>query len=146
VGIIDQILGNILNQQTGAPNPGTQSQVSQTQVTDLAQAAMSMLNDPRIGGISGLMQKFQNGGLGSVIESWIGTGQNRAISGQEIGQVLGQQEVDQISQQAGLPPSEGASVLAQLLPLLVDGLTPQGNVPQQNQLAQRGSDLLKKLG
>jgi uncharacterized protein YidB (DUF937 family) len=79
--------------------------------------------------------------LGSV------TGQGQPEQGQMAGlaQALGSQRVDRLSQQVGLSTSQGAAILAALLPLLIDRLTPDGQVPEQSQLAQAGTSLLKSL-
>jgi uncharacterized protein YidB (DUF937 family) len=54
-------------------------------------------------------------------------------------------EVTQMSQKAGLPPREGGSILAQILPQLIDQLTPKGQIPPQNQMGDRAGQLLKSL-
>ena len=90
-------------------------------------------------------QRFQQGGFGEVLNSWVGTGQNQPIDPGDLSQILGRDRVNQMSQGAGVPPQQGSSVLAVLLPEIIDRLTPQGQVPQQSQLAQAGANLLKNL-
>ncbi len=136
MGLLDELLGNF---------GGAKSEcVSPNQGSGLAHAVLDMLNDPRVGGIEGLLQKFQQSGLGDIFRSWISTGKNLPVSAEQILQALGPQ-VDQLSQKAGLSASQAPSVLAQLLPLLIDRLTPDGKVPEQNQLADAGMKLLKRL-
>ena len=150
MGLLEELLGSILSQGQRsqgqmAPGQAAPGQVDLSQLSGLAQAVVAMLNDPRIGGLQGLAQRFQQNGLGDVLDSWIGTGQNRPIDPNDLQDVLGRDQVTQMSQQAGVPPQQGSSILAVLLPQLIDQLTPRGQVPQQNQLAQAGASLLKNL-
>lgn len=80
-------------------------------------------------GLQGLVQQFTQGGLGEVVQSWVGTGQNLPISGEQIAQVLGNGQLAQLAQQFGLNPDTVAAQLAQFLPGVVDQLTPQGQLP-----------------
>ena len=82
------------------------------------------------GGISGLVSKFQQGGLGATVQSWIGTGPNAAISGEELHKVLGADTVQQLAAKAGLSPHDLAQKLSQILPGVVDTLTPDGVIPK----------------
>jgi uncharacterized protein YidB (DUF937 family) len=82
------------------------------------------------GGLDGLVNAFQRGGMGDVMSSWIGTGTNQPISPGQLSDVLGPDMMSQLGKAAGVPGHEAGSVLASLLPALVNGLTPQGRVPQ----------------
>ena len=112
------------------------------QQSGLAGAILQMLqNQP--GGIAGMMQNFQQNGLGNLVQSWISTGHNLPISPEQIQQVLGHQQVAQIADQAGVSHEEASSGLASLLPQIVDKLTPNGQVPQSGDLMSQGMELLK---
>ncbi len=112
------------------------------QQSGLAGAVLQMLqNQP--GGIAGLMQNFQQNGLGNLLQSWISTGHNLPISPEQIQQVLGHQQVAQVAEQAGVSQDEASSGLASLLPQIVDKLTPNGQVPQSGDLMSQGMELLK---
>ncbi|MBP1685433.1 MAG: Protein of unknown function bacterial [Deltaproteobacteria bacterium] len=137
MGILDDHLGNVLGEQG--------ENVSPQQGAGLTQAILNLLNDPRVGGIEGRPQSFQQGDLGDIFRSWISTGKNLPVSAEQILQALAHGQVEQLSQKAGLSASQGPSVLAQLLPLFIDRLTPDGTVPQQNQLADAGMKLLTQL-
>ena len=91
----------------------------------------SMLNDAlsRQGGVQGLVNLFQEGGLGNVISSWIGTGANLPVSADQLKQVLGGERLSQIASQLGIPAQDVASKLAEVLPTLVDKATPGGTLP-----------------
>jgi uncharacterized protein YidB (DUF937 family) len=99
--------------------------------TRLLQAALSMLaNNGQTGGLSGLVERFQEAGLGNTVSSWIGTGQNVPITGAQVQQALGEGQLQQISEESGLPQNEAADSLSEILPNLVDKLTPAGHIPQ----------------
>ncbi|GEP01091.1 YidB family protein [Methylobacterium haplocladii] len=85
------------------------------------------------GGLDGLIEGFERGGLGDVIGSWIGHGQNRAIEPNRLADALGSDTVDTLSCQTGLDRTDLLSQLAQALPSVVDALTPQGRKPEQNE-------------
>lgn len=137
MGLLDELLGTVLSGHSG--------DVSQEQGSGIAQAVVGMLNDPRLGGIDGLLRQFQQSGLGDVFQSWIGTGKNLPVSAQQLSQVLGHGQMEQLTQQAGVSASQGVAVLAQILPMVIDRLTPDGKVPQQSQLVDAGMNLLKRL-
>jgi uncharacterized protein YidB (DUF937 family) len=96
-------------------------------------------------GLAQLIQGMNSNGLGDVMKSWISTGQNLPISGAQLAKVLGQGQVSQLAQQAGIPVQQAPDMLAGLLPNIVDKLTPQGAVPQGNDLAGMGMNLLKEF-
>lgn len=110
--------------------------------TALLNAALSLLGGQG-GGLNGLVQAFSKQGLGDVVNSWVGTGQNLPISADQIHSALGAQQLSQFASQAGLAPEAAGSTLASLLPTLVDKLTPDGQIPAGGQLP--GLDVLAKL-
>jgi uncharacterized protein YidB (DUF937 family) len=97
------------------------------------------------GGLAGLVQAFEQAGLGHVARSWVGTGQNAPVSPQQVQQALGPQ-VQQLAQQHGMAPEAVSSTLAQLLPGVVDHLTPGGQLPSGAGLEQGLSALRSRLG
>ena len=82
------------------------------------------------GGLGDLMAKFQQGGMGDVMSSWIGSGQNMPISGDQLSNVLGSDMLGKIASQLGISHGEAAGQLSQVLPQVVDKLTPNGQVPE----------------
>lgn len=82
-----------------------------------------------IGGLGDLLAKFQQAGLGDAAASWVGTGQNMPVSGAQVEGALGTDLLSQIARQIGLPQGEVAGHLSQMLPQVVDRLTPNGQVP-----------------
>ncbi|MBC3872047.1 YidB family protein [Undibacterium flavidum] len=118
MGLLDTALGMLGNVQSSSGN-------SQQM---LVQAALSMLNQSQNGGLQGLIGTFQNAGFGELIGSWVGTGQNLPISAEQIQQALGGGHLDQFANASGLSTSDTASDLANILPGLIDKLTPNGQV------------------
>lgn len=92
-------------------------------------AAIEYVNQ-QPGGFSGLVQSFEQNGLGGVVRSWIGTGENQPVSPDQIQNTLGGDAIGSIAQKAGIPPEQVSSILSQVLPHLVDKATPNGEVPQ----------------
>jgi uncharacterized protein YidB (DUF937 family) len=86
-------------------------------------------DDNILAGLGPLVEKFQKGGLGEVINSWVGPGQNQPIQPGQLGSVLGDQTVNTIARQAGIKPDELLAELSKVLPGIIDKLTPQGRLP-----------------
>ena len=83
------------------------------------------------GGLGGLVTQMNQGGLGDIAKSWVGTGANSPISGDQISKMLPPNIVDMLTKQTGLTPDEIMQRLQQVLPQVVDGLTPKGQMPTQ---------------
>ena len=113
----------------------------------LVQAAIGLLGqNSSVGGLAGLIQKFQKNGVGEIVNSWVGTGSNLPISPTQIQQGLGGDLLKQLAAHAGLSSEAASGQLANLLPGLIDKLTPDGKLPDTN-LMEQGLNLLRgKLG
>jgi uncharacterized protein YidB (DUF937 family) len=83
----------------------------------------------RNGGVAGLVSQFEKQGLGGIVQSWVGTGANQAITPEQIQKVLGSDAVAQMAAKFGLNPQDFAQRLAQVLPQAVDQMTPGGVIP-----------------
>ncbi len=131
-----QVLGNVLG---GAPATDASGQVNWVQL------GISMLD--KFGGIDGLMKKFNESGYGEVIASWVGTGKNLPISADQILAVLGKKNVEAAAADAGTDAKTAASGLSEVLPGLIDKLTPKGEAVGGDMLQQGIQSLLGgKLG
>ncbi|MBM5572554.1 MULTISPECIES: YidB family protein [Deefgea] len=96
------------------------------------------------GGVSGLLEKFQQGGLGEVAQSWVSSGENLPISAEQIESVLGSELVASVAEKFGVDPQAAAGQISTLLPQLIDGLTPNGEVEAgQQDLVGAAMGLLK---
>jgi uncharacterized protein YidB (DUF937 family) len=88
-----------------------------------------MIHDPTHGGLNGLVDQFRKKGLGSVVQSWIGTGPNQPVTTEQVKDVVGPTRLQSLATQLGLPLDQAAQKLTTLLPALVDKLTPNGQLP-----------------
>lgn len=123
MGLLDS-LGGLASQATQGQTGGGQA--------GLVQAVLGMLGRSGgggLGGLGGLVQQFEQAGLGQTIQSWIGNGQNLPISADQLKQVLGHGKLAELAQSAGLSHDDAANHLSQVLPGLVDNLTPNGQLP-----------------
>jgi uncharacterized protein YidB (DUF937 family) len=84
------------------------------------------------GGVSGIEQQFQQKGLGGLVASWISTGPNPPISGEQVLQVLGRDKILAIASKAGLSEDQVTSGISKILPAVVDHLTPNGTATSQS--------------
>ena len=87
------------------------------------------------GGLGGLLGKLREAGLGSQVDSWVGTGQNLPVSAQSILAALGQGRIAEVARSLGVDPQQAAEHLAQLLPQAIDHLTPNGQLPAEGAIA-----------
>ena len=97
-----------------------------------------------LGGLAGLAEQFQRGGMGDVMNSWIGKGENLPIAPDQLGDVLGGDLLGQLTQQTGMGQGDLLGQLSQLLPQMVDKATPDGAIPAAG-LGDIGA-ILGKLG
>jgi len=120
MSILNQVLGMAVNQMMGGQRQAASPMVG---------LITAMLTNQQSGGLTGLLGQLAAGGLSQQVETWIGTGGNAPVTPQQLQQALGQNRVQEMSQQSGLPTDQLLGGLAQYLPNLVDGLTPNGHVP-----------------
>jgi uncharacterized protein YidB (DUF937 family) len=98
--------------------------VSTEQHAGVLAAVMEYVNSPQVGGVSGLQKMFEDKGLGHIVSSWIGSGQNLPISGDQLQSVLHSDALNQAAQKFGVDPNQLTSMMSQLLPHVVDKMTP----------------------
>lgn len=112
------------------------------QKDDLMSTVMGLLGGQ--GGLNGLISQFASKGLGDVIGSWVGTGNNLPISAEQIQSVLGADTVKNLASKLGMDSGALTSQLSNLLPQAVDKLTPEGKVPEGD-IMSKGMDMLGGL-
>ena len=135
MGFFDDVAGGLLK---GAFS-GQEGQ------SGLMETVMGLLKGSESGGLAGLAQAFNEKGLGDVISSWIGNGENLPVSPEQIQRVLGSGQVQQIAERLGISSDDASSGLAEILPNIVDKLTPDGEVPSEDVLSQSLSTIADKL-
>jgi len=135
MGLFDEVAGGLLKKVFS----GESAQAGLLEVvTDLLKGSES-------GGLEGLAQTFNEKGLGDIMSSWIGTGENLPISPEQIREVLGSGQIQQIAEKLGVSPDEASSGLAEMLPQIVDKLTPGGSLASSDLLNQGLSMITDKL-
>ena len=95
---------------------------------------MGMMGGQDHTGFNNLLSSLSSGGLGDQVKSWVSSGANQLVSGQQVANWLGSDKLKQVAQSVGLNPNEVADHLAKQLPAFVDKLTPHGSVPDQSGL------------
>ena len=139
MGLLDSVIGALAGGGTQGPAAGDGGQgallgIVLGMLTNRsggdAGAASGMSGNGGIGGLGDLLAKFQQAGLGDAAASWVGTGQNLPVSGEQVEGALGSDLLSQIARQIGLPQGEVAGHLSQMLPQVVDRLTPNGQLPE----------------
>jgi uncharacterized protein YidB (DUF937 family) len=91
--------------------------------------------DRSVGGLGVLLQRFQQNGCGNIAKSWIGTGENQPIAPNPLAEILGQDALNRLSQNTGLPQQDLLAHLSQLLPSVVDKLASQARLPTESAMA-----------
>lgn len=115
MGLFDSILGAV----TGK----TDSSGGATQLIGVLGGLLA-----QSGGLQGLATKFSQSGQGNAFQSWVGVGENQPISGDQIRNVLGSEQVKALSAKMGVDPAQASNFLAEFLPKVVDKLTPTGKI------------------
>ena len=113
MGLFDSVAGAVMGKLGG-------------EQSGMAQIAMDMFNQH--GGLSGMIEKFKEGGLGEQAASWVGKGENLPISAEQISSVLGSGAIAEMAAKFGLTPEMLSNQIAQHLPGMVDKMTPNGEV------------------
>ena len=123
MGLLDSVIGAL-----GQGGQGGGGQAA------LLQAVIGMLagqgGAPGGGGLADLVTRFQQGGLGDVMSSWVGTGQNLPVSADQLGGVLGDDVLAHLTRSTGLSGGDLLGQLAKVLTQVVDHVTPNGQLPQ----------------
>jgi len=133
MGLLNDLAGGLIN-NLGSNEEGQ---------NNLLGTIGNLINNPQTGGISGLVRTFQEKGLGEVVSSWISTGKNMPISADQIQSVLGHPQVKEIAQKLGVSTEEASQNLAQMLPQVIDKLTPNGSLPSSDDMLSQGLAMLK---
>jgi uncharacterized protein YidB (DUF937 family) len=129
MGLLDSLLG-----RAGSVKPTDHGAIS---------SIFDLINNPKVGGLDGLLGKMTQGGLGNIANSWIGTGKNKSVKSGQLTNILGSDVVAQIASKLGVSNAAAAGKLAKFLPLIVDKLTPDGKIPSGQSVNVQ--DILGKL-
>ena len=114
MGLLDSIAGAVMGKLSGTEG-------------GMAQIALDMFNQH--GGLNGVLDKLKTSGLGDQVASWVGTGENQAVSPDQISSALGSSQIAELAAKFGISPDVLSGELAQHLPDVINKLTPHGEVP-----------------
>ena len=114
MGLLDSIAGAVMGKLGGTEG-------------GMAQIALDMFNQH--GGLNGVLEKLKTSGLGDQVASWVGTGENQAVSANQITSALGSSQIAELAAKFGITPDVLSGQLAQHLPDVINKLTPHGEVP-----------------
>jgi uncharacterized protein YidB (DUF937 family) len=133
MGLLDDVIASALGSKPGS---GLASPIAMALMALLASkmAAGASAQHGADGGLGGLLDRFRQNGLEQIINSWIGPGQNQAISPTQLHRALGQETVDSLAEQTGLAHDDLLAQLSRVLPGVVDRLTPNGQLPAATDL------------
>jgi uncharacterized protein YidB (DUF937 family) len=129
MGLLDSVLGSMLG-GAGQQQAGGAGALIQIVAGMLANSGQGGATPGSAGGLGALVEQFQRGGLGDVMNSWIGTGPNQPVSPDQLGGVLGDDLLGKLTQQTGMNPGDLLGQLSKMLPQMVDQATPEGRIPE----------------
>jgi len=132
MGILDSILKSVSGNSSEGTNPNAMGGI------------LEMLTGGGTGGIQGLIKKLTDGGLGNIVKSWISTGKNDPVEPTQLQNALGSDMMGQFASKMGVSESDAASHLSKLLPTVIDKLTPDGKLPESDNMGNI-EDMLKKF-
>ncbi|NIX76983.1 YidB family protein [Microvirga terricola] len=163
MGLLDQVLGGLSGSQSGGSSSmspvikaalllmaakaaqhylspkAAQPEAGQEPQADDSQGKITsgmLAGLPSLTGLGGLVEQFTRSGQGDAVNSWIGPGENKPISSDQLQNVLGPDVINRLQQQTGLPVDQLLNGLSQVLPQVVDKLTPQGRMPTEQEAAR----------
>jgi len=153
MGLLTQILSGLAGNALGGPDRRRTGGGMSPVLMALLPVVLSLLSQRSrqggaaggLGGIGDLIGQLTQKGYGRQANSWIGTGTNESLPPQAIEEVFGRDQLHQIAQQAGIGEDEARSGLSELLPDVVDHFTPDGNLPEGEQLSASVDDYLRQL-
>jgi uncharacterized protein YidB (DUF937 family) len=136
MGLLDSVLGNLLGGSGGgsaSPIGSVLSSMLGGQQGGTASTNQGALGS--LGGLGGLLSQFDQAGLGHVAQSWIGNGPNQSVTPNQLQNVFGEDRVNDMANQAGMQPGDFLSQLSQHLPAAVNGMTPNGQLPDEGSVS-----------
>jgi uncharacterized protein YidB (DUF937 family) len=148
MGLLDDLARQATGGRDASGLGGLVSMVASNPQILSALTSLLSSRDSSVGGsagLGGLLDAFQQKGLGNLVAGWVSTGQNPSLSAAQVADVLGPDTVGQFASKAGIPADKAGSLLAQLLPTAVDRLTPDGKLPDNDSVESSLGSLLSGL-
>jgi uncharacterized protein YidB (DUF937 family) len=119
MGILDSLGGS----------PAFKGMLGQLETAVLPVVLGEVLGSGNQGGLSAIVAKLNQAGLGDQVKSWVGSGQNLPITAEQLHEVLGSDTVKQLAAKFNIPVDQITQILAQQLPAAVDHASPDGKLP-----------------
>jgi len=123
-------LGNILKSVLGGSGEGSGEGSGKL---DIMSIITGLLGGQGGAGLDGLVKQFTEKGLGDVVSSWVGKGDNAPVTPEQVKDVFGEKGIDEIATKTGLDKDEVTGQLSDLLPKAIDKVTPEGKLPDANE-------------
>lgn len=115
MGLLDGVAGAVFKNMIGGSDKSLVSQI-----------ALEMFKNN--GGLGGLLQKFDQGGLADIAASWVGQGDNQSVSADQISNIFGNDAIADMASKFGVDSGLLTGQIAQYLPELINQVTPDGEV------------------
>lgn len=136
MGLLDSVLGSVLGGNSGSPMGAILGQLlggggQGGGLGGLLSGMAGQQSGGMGGGLGGLLGQLRQSGLGPQVDSWVGHGQNQAVSPQDLHNAFGADQVNSWADQAGMQPHDFLTQLSQHLPAAVNGMTPNGRYPDE---------------
>ena len=137
MGLLDSVIGGLMggSGNNASPIQGVLSSLLGGGQQGQQQGQGTAPAGGMAGGLGGLVSSFENAGLGNIVQSWIGNGANQPVSPQQLHGVLGDSQVQSMASQAGMPANDFLSQLSQHLPNAVNGMIPNGQLPNEGSVS-----------
>ncbi len=129
MGMLSQIIGGMLASRAASGKSSPLMSVLMALLAAKSGGAGAMM-----GGLGGLVERFRRNGQGNVMNSWIGTGENEPIAPDQLENALGADTVNDLARESNMPREDLLTQLSQMLPGVVDKLTPQGRMPERSEM------------
>jgi len=123
-------LGNILKSVLGGSSEGSGEESGKL---DLMSIITGLIGGQGGAGLGELVKKFTENGLGDVVSSWIGKGDNAPVTPEQVKNVFGEEGIEEIANKTGMNKEEITGQLSDILPQAIDKVTPEGKLPDANE-------------
>jgi uncharacterized protein YidB (DUF937 family) len=119
MGILESVAGAIFSKTGASPD----------QQHGFLSSICELINHPQTGGLQGLVEKFKSAGLGHIADGWVSQGPNPPVTSDQLQKVFSSDQLRGFAQKLGIDPDVATKHLADMLPHVVDNLTPDGKLP-----------------
>jgi len=144
MGLLDGLLGSLAAGTNGSGGTNPLLQIAMQMLANKGGGGANGIALERMGGLNGIINAFQRGGLGHLADSWVGTGENLPVSADQLSSVLGSDKIGEIASQLGLSQGDAAGGLAKILPELINYITPNGQVPGSQSIVESALSMFLK--